>query len=91
MKPYAIRIETTDRTDKLHDMSRLNLGKVIPVEYNIRVRDFGRVENKYLEALKTQYNQVNQERHKSQTNARKKRRQSEKVDAGSQFGNIDLS
>jgi len=39
-----IRVRTSDRSDKLHPMSRLNIGKLVsPVEDNWAVKDFGMV------------------------------------------------
>ena len=79
MKPTPIRIETTDRTDKLHPMSRINLGKVWPIEDNIRVKDYGRVHKDSLDDLMEQFRKVNQERNNAQ------RRKKKRATAGEQW------
>ncbi|KAK5170652.1 uncharacterized protein LTR77_005241 [Saxophila tyrrhenica] len=58
MRPRAIRVDADDPTDKLHDMSRLDYGKVHTIQHNIKVKKFGKVHPKSMNALVHQFSNV---------------------------------
>ncbi|KAK5123700.1 hypothetical protein LTR85_002336 [Meristemomyces frigidus] len=58
MRPDAIRVDSNDRTQRLDPMSRLNFAKVYTVEHNVKVFDFGFVNDQSLRALMFQFRHV---------------------------------
>ena len=58
MRPQPIRIDTDDPTDKLDVFSRLDYGKVHTIQHNIKVRSFGKVNPKSMNALRHQFGNV---------------------------------
>lgn len=62
MKPRPIRVLMAEPTGKLDDMSRLNLGFILSIQHNVRVKHLGNVHPDSLEDLSLQLNKVNQER-----------------------------
>lgn len=58
MRPYPIRVNADDPTDRLDEVSRLDLGKVSTVQHNIKVKPFGNVHPSSVNALITQFQNV---------------------------------
>lgn len=56
MRPDAIRVEPDDREDKLDPRSRLDFGKVHTIQHNIKVKSYGKVHDRSLQALTDQFN-----------------------------------
>nr|POF17993.1 hypothetical protein CFP56_13404 [Quercus suber] len=78
MKPHKLQVIATEKSDKLHPMSRLNLEKVFsPVEDNIEVRDFGHVCKQDILVLHDMYNKVKQAQHNTQKRRAKEHRADE--------------
>jgi hypothetical protein len=50
-----IRVVTTDRRDKLDEMSRINYQKIYTVEHNAKVYDFGTVHKNHLRIFYAQW------------------------------------
>lgn len=55
MREDAIRVNLDDKADPLHDMSRLDYGKVYTVQHNIKVKPYGQVHPGSLAALRSQF------------------------------------
>ena len=58
MQPSPIQVDIDSQDERLDPMSRLHLGGVTTVEHNIKVKALGKVNKRFLEALRTQYNNV---------------------------------
>lgn len=55
MRPDAIRVDPDDREDKLDPRSRIDFGKVHTIQHNIKVKSYGKVNDKSLQALIQQF------------------------------------
>lgn len=55
MRPVPIQVDPVSRDEILDPMSRLDLGGVTRVEHNIKVKALGNVNARFLDALRTQY------------------------------------
>jgi len=53
--PVAIRVDPEDRCDNLHPASRLDFGKVYTIQHNLKVKDFGLVNQRSIGALINQF------------------------------------
>lgn len=53
--PVAIRVDPDNRCDNLHPASRLDFGKVYTVQHNLKVKAFGLVNQRSIEALINQF------------------------------------
>lgn len=51
MTKEPIQIEPTDPNDKMDPASRLRFGKTFPVEWNVKVKDIGKVNSHHLSKL----------------------------------------
>lgn len=58
MQAVPIRVDTNDRTETLDSMSRVNFAKVYTIEHNVKVLDFGYVNQHSLPALESQFHTV---------------------------------
>lgn len=58
MRPQAIRVDADDRADKLDSRSRLDYGKVYTIQHGIKVKSFGKVNPKSMNALVHQFGNV---------------------------------
>ena len=58
MRPQPIRVDTDDPSDKLDGVSRLDYGKVHTIQHNIKVKSFGKVNPKSMNALIHQFGNV---------------------------------
>ncbi|QDS69398.1 hypothetical protein FKW77_004737 [Venturia effusa] len=56
----SIRVRTRKKSDKMDEMSRPNYIKIYPVEHNVKVYDFGKVDHSHLHILKAQFKWVQQ-------------------------------
>lgn len=56
MRPEPIRVEPDDREDKLDPRSRIDFGKVHTIQHNIKVRSYGNVHERSMQALQKQFN-----------------------------------
>ena len=56
MRPDPIRVDPDDREDKLDPRSRIDFGKVHTIQHNIKVRSYGRVNDRSMQALIKQFN-----------------------------------
>lgn len=56
--PFPIRIDPDDREEKLDPMSRVNLGTFCRIDHAMKVRSFGAVNPKSMEALQSQLRAV---------------------------------
>lgn len=59
IRAKAVRVVPNDRGGFLDPLSRINLGKVIPVDIKSRVRDWGWVDEESLDDLKDMLKDVN--------------------------------
>lgn len=51
MRKDPIRINPVSLAEKLDPRSRINIGKVYPINHNIKVKDIGQVDEKSLPKL----------------------------------------
>jgi hypothetical protein len=58
MKELSIKVDPDGPDEFLEPMSRLDLGGVTKVEHNIKVKPVGNVNSRYIEALRSQYANV---------------------------------
>ena len=58
MRPLAVRIDVDDLSEKLEIASRLDYGKVYTIQHNIKVKSFGKVHPKSMNALVHQFGNV---------------------------------
>ena len=58
MRPQPIKIDVDDPSDKLDELSRLDYGRVHTIQHNIKVRGFGKVNPKSINALLRQFQNV---------------------------------
>jgi hypothetical protein len=58
MRPQAIRIDVDDPTSKLDAESRLDYGKVYTIQHNIKVKSFGKVNPRSMNAMVHQFGNV---------------------------------
>ncbi|KAK3050779.1 hypothetical protein LTR09_008145 [Extremus antarcticus] len=58
MRPEAIRVDPDEPEDKLDPRSRVDFGKVHTIQHNIKVRAYGKVNEKSLRALVNQFGNV---------------------------------
>jgi len=58
MQAVPIRVDANDRTETLDRMSRVNFAKVYTIEHNVKVLDFGYVNQNSLPALESQFHAV---------------------------------
>jgi hypothetical protein len=58
MRPIAIKVDADSPSERLDPMSRLDLGGVTNVQHNIKVKALGRVNIGSLDALRSQYANV---------------------------------
>lgn len=58
MRPQAIRVDVDDPSWKLDEMSRLDYGGVHTIQHNIKVKSFGKVNPKSMNALLHQFGNV---------------------------------
>ena len=56
MRPDPIRVDPDDREDKLDPRSRIDFGKVHTIQHNIKVKSYGKVNEKSAQALIQQFN-----------------------------------
>jgi hypothetical protein len=54
----SIRVERSDKTNKLLPMSRINYSKIYTIEDNLKVKDFGMVHKDYMEQLTQNFSQT---------------------------------
>ncbi|RMY51892.1 hypothetical protein D0865_06094 [Hortaea werneckii] len=55
MQPTPIRVNPDNMTEKLDPTSRIDLGRVSTVQYNVKVKAFGIVHWAYMQALHSQF------------------------------------
>jgi hypothetical protein len=58
MRPMTIRVDPDNPTEHLDVMSRLNLAGVTTVQYNIKVKSFGMINQGSVRALRQQFTNV---------------------------------
>jgi hypothetical protein len=58
MRPMTIRVDPDNPTEHLDVMSRLNLAGVTTVQYNIKVKSFGMINQGSIRALRQQFTNV---------------------------------
>lgn len=56
MRPDSIRVDPDDREDKLDPRSRIDFGKVHTIQHNIKVKSYGKVNDRSMQALIQQFN-----------------------------------
>lgn len=56
MRPDPIRVDPDDKEDKLDPRSRIDFGKVHTIQHNIKVKSYGKVNEKSMQALQKQFN-----------------------------------
>jgi hypothetical protein len=58
MRPEPIRVDPDDKEEKLDPRSRIDFGKVTTVQHNIKVRSYGKVNDRSMSALQLQFSNV---------------------------------
>ena len=58
MRPQAVRVDADDPKQKLDEVSRLDYGKIHTIQHNIKVKSFGKVNPKSMNALLHQFGNV---------------------------------